>query len=141
MTTGVLGTILTLIFECFAFILLALVLIRWDTFWSMLRNFILYMVGFWAIIVLIGVINAAVTNNWTSFTGFVFWDNTDNSFIPHVGFYLLWGMIQQWLCLGYFNTRLRKGIGNRKYGAISGKLICALISGVFFAGLHIPIFP
>lgn len=53
-------------------------------------------------------------------------------------FYLLWGFAQQWLFLGYFNGRLRKGIPARGLGPFPGRLLAALLTGAFFAGAHLP---
>jgi hypothetical protein len=141
LTTGTEGIVFTLLFVIVVYIILILILVRWDNFWSICRKIILFAVLFWLGIVLLGVIYSLIENNWDKFTSFVFWSDSDDSFIPHSGFYLLWGMIQQWLCMGYFNTRLRKGFVNKKYGPFSGRILTSLLSGAFFAGIHIPAGP
>ena len=53
-------------------------------------------------------------------------------------FYLLWGFVQQALFIGYFNTRLRRGIPAEGWLGIRGRFWVAGLSGLFFGLLHLP---
>ncbi len=53
-------------------------------------------------------------------------------------FYLAWALVQQVVFLGYFNTRLRKGIGPGGRGPLSGRALVALATGALFGAIHLP---
>jgi hypothetical protein len=53
-------------------------------------------------------------------------------------FYLAWALAQQLVFLGYFNTRLRKGIGPRGRGPLPGRALAALATGALFGAIHLP---
>jgi hypothetical protein len=53
-------------------------------------------------------------------------------------FYLAWALVQQYAFLGYFNTRLRRGIGPRGRGPLSGRVLAALATGALFGAIHLP---
>jgi hypothetical protein len=118
--------------------LLAIFMIRWDNFIPVLKKII--WVGFiaWGVIILTGVIYAIVDSDWSLFQNFTWisWDS-QNSFIPHIMFYAIWGMLQQWLFLGYFNTRFRKGFKNTKIG----HALCIISTGLGFCLIHVPALP
>ena len=56
-------------------------------------------------------------------------------------FYLLWGFVQQGLFLGYFNARIRKGIGPHPLAGLPARGFAALLSGILFGAIHLPSLP
>jgi membrane protease YdiL (CAAX protease family) len=138
LTTTPTGTIIALLTGVLLYFVLTLFIIRWDNLFSALKKLIPLALGFWGCLILTGVVYALVLDDWSRFTNFQFVSSDENSLLTHSFFYMLWGTIQQWLFLGYFNTRLRKGIPAGKIGPFSGKFICALLTGFFFGILHAP---
>jgi hypothetical protein len=138
-TTG--GQMWSLVMGLGLYIVLVLFLIRWDNLISTFKSLMIVAIFFWSAIVITGVIYATSSNDWTKFEEFVFISSDPDSFISHTGFYAIWGMIQQWLFLGYFNARLRKGIPNQKIGPVSGRIITSILTGLTFGLIHLPAWP
>lgn len=130
------------IFSIFGGIILffgmAIFLIRWDNLTVVIKKILVIGVAVWGCIVLVGIGYAIILDDWSLFQNFqwISWESED-SFLPHIGFYAIWGLIQQWLFLGYFNTRLRKGLPNTRLG----KSLTILITGLYFSLIHLPAWP
>lgn len=137
LTTTAGGTVVAVIVGIIVYIALALFLIRWDNFVSTFKSMLPFIVIFCLGIVITGVIYAAVGNDWTKFENFKWISSDSDSFITHSSFYTMWGMVQQYLFLSYFNTRFRKGFSNTKTGQIG----CAICTGLCFGLIHMPELP
>jgi hypothetical protein len=137
---GTIGTWLLMIPLCLiATALVALFAIRWDNFMTKTcwQGIVLGWLIVAGIIVPLGIFYSSTgAQDWSTFIGY-FASGTDDFFVSWWN-YIWWGFIQQWLFLGYFNTRLRKGLSKSKYkGNMANILAC--IANMFFFGLfHVP---
>ncbi len=113
-------------------------LIRWDNLWTSVKAMLFVAAASWGGVVLLGVLQARASGDWSLFGKFQWfgWDPR-RAFIPRAGFYLFWGMIQQWVFLGYFHTRVRRGLP----ATPAGRLLVSALSGAFFGIIHIPSWP
>jgi len=115
--------------------------IRWDNLPSALRAVGGLTVAFAASIEIAAVARATLTGDWTTFAGLAWAGSTRNGVLVHLAFYTLWAPLQQWFMLGYFNTRIRKGIAASGRGPASGRVLAAGLTGLAFGALHIPAWP
>jgi len=137
LTTTAAGTVVAFMAGVFSFLILALFFIRWDNFISSSRALILFGGIFSLAIVVTGAIYASINNDWSKFESFVWASSDPDNFISRASFYIIWGMVQQFLFLSYFNSRFRKGFKNTK----SGKFVSALLTGLCFGLIHLPFLP
>jgi len=117
---------------------LALV-VRWDNFAQSARALAPVALGLWLAVPVLAVIYATATGDYSSL-------QTRDWFAIHpdrtsVIFYLLWGLVQQGLFLGYFNARIRKGIGPRRFFPLPARSLAALLTGLIFGAVHLPSLP
>lgn len=115
--------------------------IRWDVFWTreclkaILTGFVI--VGSFLLTMAIIYCFQGV-QEWSVFNYFLYFDR--KGFLGAWFNYIWWGLIQHWIFLGYFNTRLRKGIPPKKYAGIDAKYWAGIINMFFFGGIHLPAF-
>ena len=62
---------------------------------------------------------------------------TPRSF-PRLAAYVPWALLQQWLVLSYFNTRIRKAVPRSGWAGLPGRAITAGLTGLAFGALHWP---
>jgi hypothetical protein len=115
--------LLAVLFGLGVFVVLALFVIRWDRWRSAPRLLL------WGAVLCAGVLGIALLTGrahrlpeLVSVTRF-----------PEVFFYSLWAILQQYCFLGFFNGRLRRGLGPGRH-----RLAVALATGAVFATLHPP---
>ncbi|MFO7691683.1 MAG: hypothetical protein R6V57_01235 [Vicinamibacterales bacterium] len=58
--------------------------------------------------------------------------------IPRLAAYVPWALLQQWVLLAYFNTRIRKAVPPAGWGGLPGPFIAAGLTGVAFGSMHWP---
>lgn len=58
--------------------------------------------------------------------------------LDRISVYLPWAVLQQWVLLGYFNTRVRKVIPPEGAMGLSGRPLAAALTGIVFAAMHAP---
>ena len=135
-TEGVaLGTSLTVLLLLPALVLL----VRWDNLEGSLRAFASVAAGLWLGVLVLAIVYADTTDGPSGLAfraGFV--SHPDRT---SVIFYLLWGFVQQGLFLGYFNARIRKGIGPDPLAGLPARGFTALLSGILFGAIHLPSLP
>ena len=131
------GTIIAIITGIFTYLILVLVLIRWDNFLDAAKVLIPFGGLFCLGIVITGMVYATIGNDWSLFENFRWISQDSDSFLTHASFYTMWGIVQQYLFLSYFNTRFRKGFENSK----RGQFLCALFTGLCFGLIHMPFLP
>lgn len=136
-TSTTITLILSLPLVAILTLIVSLFMIRWDNFhqtWKViligLTIVIPYLTAFGVFYCIIG------TLNWDIFTGIAFW-GTDGLYADWFA-YIWWGFVQHWLFLGYFNTRLRKGLPEHKILGVKGKWWTGIINMFFFGIIHIP---
>ncbi len=74
--------------------------------------------------------------DWFAFIGY--FASGNDSFLVSWWNYIWWGFIQQWLFLGYFNTRLRKGIPKGKYRGFAANIWVGIVNMFYFGLFHVP---
>jgi len=113
--------------------------IRWDNFEKSVRSLAPVAVGLWLAVPVFAVAYAVATGDRSGL-------QAGEWFVPHpdrtsVIFYLMWGFVQLGLFLGYFNTRIRKGIGNQSVVGLPARAWAALLTGILFGAIHLPSLP
>jgi membrane protease YdiL (CAAX protease family) len=131
------GTIIAILTGILTYLVLVFFLIRWDNFISSAKVLIPFGALFCLGIVVTGMVYAMIDNDWSLFENFRWISQDSDSFLTHASFYTMWGMVQQYLFLSYFNTRFRKGFDNSK----KGQFLCALCTGLCFGLIHMPFLP
>jgi hypothetical protein len=116
--------LLAVLFGLGAFVVLALLVIRWDR-WRSAPRLLLWGAVLWASVIVIAVVTGRAHRLQTL---------ASVTRIPEIFFYSLWAMLQQYCFLGFFNGRLRKGFGPGR----GRRLVVALGTGAVFAALHPP---
>jgi len=114
-------------------------LVRWDNLTNSARTLAPVAVGLWLAVPALAVVYAYSTGDHSGL-------QARDWFAIHpdrtsVIFYLVWGFVQQGLFLGYFNARIRKGVGPRRFGALPARALAALLSGFMFGAVHLPSLP
>ena len=118
---------------------LALLLVRWSTVRSTLRT-AAFPVG----LLLVGVVAGAAllaqhTGDWSHFAQFS-WVGR-GGFLRQFAAYVPWALLQQWVLLGYLNTRLRKGIAPTGVLGIPAPIVATLLTALAFGAMHAPNLP
>ncbi|MHA1869759.1 MAG: hypothetical protein ACTSXF_02320 [Promethearchaeota archaeon] len=124
-----------LVLAAFAFI--CFFMIRWDNF---IQSFKMILIG-WAIVgtflITLAVIYCELgVQDWEKFQTFHLF-GSDGFLINWFG-YIFWGFMQHYLFLGYFNTRLRKGLPAKKILGIHGKYWSSILNTLYFGVIHFP---
>lgn len=114
---------LAILFGLVVFVLLALLVIRWDR-WRSAPRLLAWGAVLWAGVLLIAVATGH---------GHRLPELVSVTRVPEIFFYSLWAILQQYCFLGYFNGRLRRGFGPGRH-----RLAAALATGAVFAALHPP---
>jgi hypothetical protein len=132
------GYVFSLIAGLLLYAVITRFLIRWDNLWTSVKAMLLTAIPVWGGILLVGVLMARASGDWALFEQFRWlgWDPR-RAFIPRTGFYLFWGMAQQWVFLGYFHTRIRRGVPPGRLG----RAWVSLLTGIIFCVFHIPSWP
>ncbi|MBD3351834.1 MAG: hypothetical protein GF364_10145 [Candidatus Lokiarchaeota archaeon] len=131
------AALLSIILVPIVSMIVAIFMIRWDNF-----------IGCWRVI-LIGI---AIVGTYLLISGVIYFLSVEFIWIVFTEFsllgsdglllnwfsYLWWGFLQHYLFLGYFNTRLRKGIPNKKILGIHGKYWTGIVNMFMFGIIHIP---
>lgn len=122
-------------------LVLAAFLIRWTNLGSAAR-LLAWPVG----LMLVGIVGvaaclAAGSGDWTRFREFAWAGRRGNAFFPRLAAYLPWGLLQQWLILAYFNTRIRKAVPTSGWAGLPGRAVTAALTGIAFGALHWPNVP
>lgn len=113
--------------------------VRWDNLAASLRAQAPLALGLWLGVPLLAVVYAQLSGDRSGLhlrEGFAIHPDRTS-----VIFYLLWGFVQQGLFLGYFNARIRKGLGPRPLGAFPARVLAALLTGLVFGAAHLPSLP
>jgi hypothetical protein len=84
---------------------------------------------------------AARSDGSKLFSEFVWTGRGGNALATQFAFYILWGILQQSLLLGYLNTRIRRGVPHAGRTCCSGRILTAGLTGIAFGGLHLPAWP
>ena len=118
--------------------IIVLSVIRWDNLLGSVKAMLLTAIPVWGGILLVGALMARSSGDWSMFEKFqwIGWDPR-RAFIPRSAHYLFWGMLQQWAFLGYFHTRIRRGVPPGRFG----RTWTSLLSGMIFCIIHIPAWP
>jgi hypothetical protein len=114
---------LAILFGLVVFVVLALFVIRWDR-WRSAPRLLAWGAVLWA-----GVLGIALLTG----RGHRLPELVSVARVPEIFFYSLWAMLQQYCLLGFFNGRLRRGLGPGRH-----RLGAALATGAVFAALHPP---
>jgi hypothetical protein len=122
-------------------VLLAGFVVRWSNLASAARDLwrplgvMLVLLGAAAAVV------AAVSGDWIPIRDFSVYGQGSRSFVPQLVAYVPWGLLQQCLLLGYFNTRIRKAVPAAGWAGIPGRHISAGLTGLAFGAVHAPQVP
>jgi len=127
---GMTTIVLTMLFSVFG--------VRWDNLRSAARSVFWVTVASAGAIELVAATLAAASGDWTAFTGFSWVGTTRKAFISHLALYVLWAPLQQWFVLGYFNTRIRKGVPKFGRGLLSSRFLASVLTGLAFGAMHMP---
>ena len=113
--------------------------VRWDNLERSLRALAPVAVGLWLGVLLLALCYAQVTGDHSGLQArdwFAIHPDRTSAI-----FYVLWGFVQQALFLGYFNARIRKGIGPHPPGPLRARALAALLTGLVFGAVHLPSLP
>jgi len=118
--------------------LLALLLIRWMNLGRAARALARPIGVLLAGIIAAALIGAAVSGDWTRIREFAWMGRQNAAFLPRLAAYVPWALLQQWLVLSYFNTRIRKAVPRSGWAGLPGRAITAGLTGLAFGALHWP---
>lgn len=116
-------------------------LIRWTNLASAARALSWPVGVLLAGIVVVAATSAAGSGDWTRFCELTWTGHGRGAFLPRLAAYVPWGLLQQWLLLAYFNTRVRKAVPKSGWAGLSGRAVTAGLTGIAFGALHWPDVP
>lgn len=137
----VLGLTLGLVMVLGIATLLCLLIVRFDNVTHASRRMTIPLLIGVALIIALGLGYAAVDETWIVLPSARIHNWSWGSLVAKIGVYIVWAHLQLWLLLGYFNTRLRKGLTRQSSRLIQAPLAVALASGVIFSLIHAPNLP
>lgn len=138
LTAGSEGVVLALAFGALVVFPLLVLLIRWDNLFPTLGKLLPVALLVWIAAPLALWAHGLLTGTEDWMGRIPLLEEDGGKVLKRGIFYLLWGTLQEYCALGYFNGRLRKGFGSRRYGPLSGRALAALATGVIFGLSHLP---
>jgi hypothetical protein len=121
--------------------LVAALLIRWTNLGRAGRALALPIGLLLAGTVAAAAVAAAAAGDWTRFREFAWTGRHGAAFLPRLAAYLPWALLQQWLVLSYFNTRIRKAVPKSGWAGLPGRAVTAGLTGLAFGAMHWPSAP
>jgi hypothetical protein len=139
LTTTTEGVILGTALGALMLLPLLVLAVRWDNLERSLRALASVAVALWLAVPVLAAVFAYATGDHSGL-------EARNWFAIHpdrtsVIFYVLWGFVQQALFLGYFNARIRKGIGPKSLGVLRARALVSVLTGLVFGAMHRPSVP